>query len=146
MPYKNIEISPVQFSPAFTNQESHFYKGYSTVTLSKNRTTELYDLELIKQDILNTFNTKQGERVMQPNFGTIIWSLIFEPFTESIKQAIADDITRICNSDPRVIPIQIDLDEQEYGILLEVTLQLVNSDQTLTMSLNFDRDIGYITQ
>lgn len=146
MPYKNVELNPAQFSPVFTAQESHFYKGFSTVTLSKNGTTELYDLELIKQDILNVFNTKQGERIMQPNFGTIIWSLIFEPFTDSIKQAIADDITRICNSDPRVIPTQIDVDEQEYGLLLEITLQLVNSNQTLTMSLNFDREIGYITQ
>jgi phage baseplate assembly protein W len=83
---------------------------------------------------------------MQPLAGTVIWSLIFEPFTESVKQSIADDISRICNSDPRVIPIQIDVDEQEYGMLLELTLQLVNSNQTLTLALNFDRELGFITQ
>jgi phage baseplate assembly protein W len=146
MPYKNIELNPAQFSPVFTAQESHFYKGFSTVAWSKTRTTELYDLELIKQDLLNNFNTRQGERVMQPLAGTVIWSLIFEPFTESVKQSIADDISRICNSDPRVIPIQIDVDEQEYGMLLELTLQLVNSNQTLTLALNFDRELGFITQ
>ena len=97
MPYKNIELTPAQFSPVFTAQQSHFYKGFSTVAWPKTGTTELYDLELIKQDFLNFFNTKQGERVMQPNFGTIVWSLIFEPFTDSVKQAIADDISRICN-------------------------------------------------
>lgn len=146
MPYKNIEITPAQYSKAFTAQQSHFYKGFSTVASSSNDSTELYDLELIKQDFLNIFNTRQGERVMQPQFGTIIWSLIFEPFTANVKQAIADDIIRISRLDPRVIISQIDINEQDYGMLLEMTLQLVKSDQTLTMVLNFNRETGLVSQ
>jgi phage baseplate assembly protein W len=146
MPYKNLEITPAQYSKAFTAQESHFYKGFSTVATTNTRSTELYDLDLIKQDFLNLFNTKLGERVMQPQFGTAIWSLIFEPFTDNVKQAIADDVNRICNYDPRVIPTQIKMDEKEYGMLLEITLQLVNSNQSVSMSLNFDREAGLIAQ
>lgn len=146
MPYKNVEITPAQYSTAFTAQQSHFYKGFSTVAASQTGSTELYDLELIKQDFLNIFNTRQGERVMQPEFGTIIWSLIFEPFTANVKQAIADDITRISRSDPRVIVSQLDINEQDQGMLLEMTLQLVKSDQTLTMALNFNRETGIASQ
>ena len=83
---------------------------------------------------------------MQPQFGTIIWSLIFEPFTANVKQAIADDIIRISRLDPRVIISQIDINEQDYGMLLEMTLQLVKSDQTLTMVLNFNRETGLVSQ
>lgn len=146
MPYKNVEINPSQYSLAFTNQQSHFYKGFSTVARNNTQSTELYDLDLIKQDFLNIFNTKQGERVMQPQFGTIIWSLIFEPFTSSVKQAIIDDVLRIGNLDPRARIIQTDIDERDFGILIEMTLQLANSNQTLTMSLNFDRETGIASQ
>jgi len=146
MPYKNIELNPAQYSTAFTNKTSQFYKGFSSINVGSLGTTELYDFSLIKQDFLNHFNTKQGERVMLPKFGTVIWSLIFEPFTEDVKQAIADDINRICRSDPRVIPIQIDIDEQEYGMLLELTLQILGTDQTLEMKLAFDRELGIVSQ
>lgn len=146
MPYKNLELTPAQFNPGFVKQQSQFYKGFSTVDVGALGSTQLYDIELIKQDFLNHFNTKQGERVMMPKFGTVIWSLIFEPFTEDVKQAIADDINRICRSDPRVIPIQIDIVEQDYGMLLELTLQIIGTDQTVAMRLAFDKEIGLVPQ
>jgi phage baseplate assembly protein W len=142
MPYKNIVITPAQYKEGFTKQTSQIYRGYSSVVGSP----ALYDFDLIKQDFFNIFNTRQGERVMNPKFGTIIWSLIFEPFTNDIKQAIADDINRICNYDPRVVPIQIDISEAQYGMLLELTLQLKGTDQTVDMRLAFDKELGIVTQ
>lgn len=145
MSYKNIEITQAQYSKQHTNKQSQFYVGYSTVDPSAT-STKLYDFDLIKQDILNQFNTRKGERVMLPEFGTVIWNVIFEPFTDEIKQVIKDDVTRICNSDPRAIPIQININEQEYGMLLEVTLQYAGTDQTANMRLDFDKNIGLSVQ
>ncbi len=34
-------------------------------------------IELAKQDLLYAFQTRLGERVMRPNFGTIIFDLLF---------------------------------------------------------------------
>jgi phage baseplate assembly protein W len=145
MAYKNIEINATQFNQQHTAKESQFYVGYSSV--DPNATdTKLYDFDLIKQDILNQFNTRKGERVMNPTFGTIIWDLIYDPFTDSVKQAITDDISRICNSDPRAVPIQINVNEQEYGMLLEVTLKYVGTDKSSSMRLSFDKTLGLITQ
>lgn len=146
MPFKNIELNPAQYTQTHTNKQNQFYKGYSSISATDLGNTTLYDFELIKQDILNHFNTRRGERVMIPEFGTIIWSLIFDPFTNDVKQAIADDINRICNFDPRVIPVQIDVDEQEYGMLLELTLRVVGTDQSINMRLAFDRELGLIPQ
>jgi len=145
MAYKNIEINPPQYTATHTAKQSQFYVGYSTVNPSAI-TTKLYDFDLIKQDILNQFNTRLGERVMLPTFGTIIWDIIFEPFTERIKQSIKDDVSRVCNSDPRAVPIQISINEQEYGMLLEVTLQYVGTDQTSSMKLTFDKNQGLAVQ
>jgi len=146
MPYINLELNPTQYSSTNPQQTSQFYVGYSSINVNSLGDTRLYDLELVKQDLINQFNTRQGERVMLPTFGTIIWDAIFEPFTDNIKQAIADDIGRIINSDPRVVPIQIDINEQEYGILLELTLQAVGSNQTSNLTIAFNKELGLITQ
>ena len=55
-------------------------KGFSTVSLDTENFS-LYDLDLIKQDLINHFYVRQGERLMNPTFGTIIWDLLFEPLT-----------------------------------------------------------------
>ena len=72
MAYKNIELNPPQYSSQHTIKKSQFYIGYSTVDPSLPN-TKLYDFDLIKQDILNQFNTRKGERVMNPGFGTITY-------------------------------------------------------------------------
>ena len=145
MAYKNLEINTTQYSQQHTAKLSQFYVGYSTVDPSATG-SKLYDFDLIKQDILNQFNIRKGERVMLPNFGTIIWDLLFEPFTEDVKRAISDDVSRICNSDPRAVPIQIDVNQQEYGMLLEITLLYVGTDQTANMKLSFDKELGLTAQ
>jgi len=74
MPYKNIEIESAEQVYQQSEQSDHFYKGFSSVNAS-NFGNKLFDFDLIKQDILNHFNTKKGERLMNPNFGSIIWDL-----------------------------------------------------------------------
>jgi phage baseplate assembly protein W len=83
---------------------------------------------------------------MRPDYGTVIWSLLFEPFTSAIKDQIIADVTRIANSDPRANALQIDVIEQEYGILLEITLEYSGSDQTDVLKLSFDNNIGLVSK
>jgi phage baseplate assembly protein W len=145
MPYKNIEINVSNYREEFTNVRTQFYRGFSTVnSLSVNG--KLYDYELIKQNILNHFNTRKGSRVMNPTFGTIIWDLLMEPLTEQIKELLVNDINFICSFDPRVEPIQIKINEYEQGYLIEVTLKLKNTDQTETLKLAFDQKLGLQVQ
>lgn len=144
MAYKNTVINPPNISNQDSVQKSQFYKGFSTVD-SSSLGTKLFDFDLIKQDILNMFQTKKGERVMNPEFGTIIWSLIYEPFTDNVKQAISDDVTRILNYDPRVIPTKINITEAEYGMIIEATLYYKRQDLSAQMKFQFDRNLGLVT-
>ena len=51
------------------------FKGFSTI--DKIRAPySLFDQELIKRDLLNEFQTRRGERLMKPNFGSIIHDLL----------------------------------------------------------------------
>lgn len=117
------------------------YRGFSTVAKPKN--FRLTDYELIKQDLINHFYTRKGERIMNPNFGTIIWNLLFEPFTEEVKQKIYDDIQRIAASDPRLSIEQAVVTEYLHGLQIELEVRVLDTNELDTMVINFDqRTVG----
>lgn len=115
------------------------YVGYSTI--DQNKSVTLTDADLIKRDLINHFHIRRGEKLMNPNFGTIIWDSIFEPFTEQLKVAIVDDVTRIARYDPRLQVDQILVDQFEHGILIELRLNYVSTNETETLKLIFDRNV-----
>lgn len=143
MPYKNTIINPKNISSQKFAQQSQFYKGFTSVN-ENNLTNKIYDIELVKQDIINMFQTKLGERVMNPTFGTIIWNLIYDPFTDEVKQAISEDVTRILNYDPRAIATQITITETEYGMIIDATLFYVNRNLTEQMNIAFNKETGIV--
>ena len=145
MAYKNLIISPNNISNQASVQSSQFYKGFTTVD-ETSLTNKIYDFALIQQDIMNMFQTKKGERVMNPDFGTVIWSLIYEPFTADVKQLISDDVTYILNYDPRVTPTQIQITEAEYGLVIEATLYYKTQDVSQQMNLAFNKELGIVRQ
>jgi phage baseplate assembly protein W len=145
MPYKNLEINISSYNDNHTDALSQYYRGFSTVD-PLNRGSKLYDFDIIKQDILNHFNTRKGQRVMNPTFGTIIWDVLMEPLTEQIRELLTQDVTAICNFDPRVYPTQIEINEYEQGYLIELTLVMKNTNQSSNMRLAFDQNIGLRVQ
>ena len=145
MPFKNLELNPAKYNAVETSVRKQFYKGFTTVD-SNNTSTKLYDFDLVKQNIINHFNTKKGERLMNPTFGTIIWDLIMEPLTDDIRQLLTDDMNKICNFDPRVYPLQVSVNEYETGYVIEITLALKNTDQRSVLKLAFDQKLGLIEQ
>jgi len=113
------------------------YKGFSTLVNAKKYT--LTDFELVKRDLMNNFNIRKGEKLMQPEFGTIIWNMLFEPLTEDTQQAISDDIKRIVSYDPRLRVGSIQVLQQTNGFLVQLTLAFVPTNQVETLALNFDQ-------
>ena len=77
--YKQVEVNTTQQNKFDYNRKT--YKGLSTVNPESN-SVSLYDIALIKQDIINHFHIRQGEKLSDPRFGTIIWDMLFEPYTE----------------------------------------------------------------
>jgi len=112
------------------------YKGFSTLGSSKN--FRLTDFDLIKQDIFNHFNIRKGEKLMRPNFGTIIWNVLHEPFTEDLKSVITQDIRAIAGYDPRVSFDNIIVTEYDQGIQIELQLRYVLTNQTRVMMMNLN--------
>lgn len=113
------------------------YKGFSTVGRTKHfRTT---DFDLVKQDIANHFNIRKGEKPMNPDFGTIIWDMIFEPLNDDTKATIMSDVKKIIAYDPRVAAQNVIVTEYDRGIQLEIDLVYIQTNQVERLQLQFDQ-------
>jgi phage baseplate assembly protein W len=119
------------------------YRGFSTVN-NTSRNFKLYDFELIKQDIVNHFHIRQGEKLTDPGFGTIIWDILFEPFTDTLKEAIVSNVTEIINYDPRVKVNEIRVDTYETGLIVECSLTFLPYSITEELRFKFDQQAGLI--
>ena len=114
------------------------YKGFSTVNRSKK--FRAIDIDLVKQDLINHFSIRKGEKLMQPNFGSIIWSMLFEPLDASLQQLIVDDVERIVGYDPRMALQNITITSQDQGIQIELDLLFLPTNQATNLSLQFDNN------
>jgi phage baseplate assembly protein W len=113
------------------------YRGFSTYNrLRKYRVT---DFELVKQDLFNHFRIRKGEKLFNPEFGTIIWNVLFEPLTSELHELIIEDVKRIVKYDPRVAVENVIITEQSYGLSIEMELTYLPENQTESIAMAFDK-------
>lgn len=145
MPYKSLVISNgnATYKQPIKDQ-ANLYKGFSSLD-ENNPSSRLFDLDLIKQDILNQFNTKKGSRVMHPTFGSDVWDILMQPMSPETRELLANDVKAVCTADPRVTPTQMDITEYTNGFILELTLVLNKTNQSANMKITFNQDIGLAT-
>lgn len=114
------------------------FRGFSSRADRSNY--KLYDFELIKQDLINRLSVRKGERVENPDFGTIIYDVLFEPLTDATKQAVADDIAQNLNADPRISTREILVSETEHGISIQATITYIPYNITEKLTFSFDEN------
>ena len=110
--------------------------GFNTINQVKKFT--LTDFPLIKQDLLNAFNIRQGELPGRPEYGTILWNFLFENQVEELQQNIEQEVQRVAGGDPRIYISDIQAYPQQNGILIELQLQIVASTDAERLSVFFD--------
>lgn len=138
--YKEINVDG-KTDVVTTEKTSQIYRGTSTVN-DQSKNFSLYDIELIKQDVLNHFSIRKGEKIYNPNFGSVIWDLIHEPLTESTTEILENDVRQVLRSDPRIIVENITIFEQEHGIQISIEINFKDYNQLETMVYSFDRNSG----
>lgn len=116
------------------------FKGYSTVDKTWGN-FKLYDIDLAKRDLLNEFYTRKGERVMSPQFGSIVWDLLFDPLTDETIDAIRADCLRIVTKDPRLDLLDIDIVDNEHTIIVTIILRYVPTATETELVAVFNRNL-----
>lgn len=121
------------------------YIGFNTQQQYKKFT--LLDFALIKRDLLNAFNIRQGQLPGRPGYGTIIWDYLFENQVEAVQQGIISEVQRVAGGDPRIFISQVNVFPQQNGMLIELQLQIVatGAAEILNIFLNQEqRNASYV--
>ena len=119
--------------------------GFNTQNQYKKFT--LTDFELIKRDLLNAFNIRQGQLPGRPAYGTSLWDFLFENQLEDLQTNIVTEIQRVAGGDPRIYISDTQVYPQENGILLEIELAVVPSTEAERLSIFFNleqRSASYV--
>ena len=111
--------------------------GFNTINQYKKFT--LTDFDLIKRDLLNAFNIRQGQLPGRPAYGTVIWDFLFEPQTIQTQNGIEAEIQRVAGGDPRIFISDVQTYPQENGILIEIQLTVVPTQNAEILSIFFDQ-------
>lgn len=120
------------------------YKGFSTIGQVKK--FKMSDLELVKQNLFNHFNIRKGEKLMQPGFGSIIWSMMFEPLNEETKNLIQADVKKVVGYDPRTRVNNVIITQFDHGVQLDIEMEYLPSNQSDTLRLTFDNAAQRLTR
>ena len=88
---------------------------------------------------MNHFYIRKGEKLENPDFGTVIWDLLFEQFTDDVKKMIAKDVEDVINYDPRIAVNSVLVDSTDQGIRVEAEIVYLPFNLNERMVLDFDK-------
>lgn len=114
-----------------------------------------FDLELVKKDLLSYKNedsvkrsirnillTDKGERFFNPTFGSDIRKMLFENFSPSNEQVVADLIKNaIGNHEPRanVIDVNVSGNPDQNSMYINIVFSVINKAEPVTLELILNR-------
>ena len=140
--FNNRKVATNTVSEGDKTIKQFTYKGFSSKQTTKN--FKLYDIELVKQDIINHFYIRKGEKLENPEFGTVIWDMLFEQFTEEVKTTIRKNVEEIINYDPRISVQSVTVDATPQGMRIQADIIYVPFNVNERMTFNFDRENNII--
>jgi len=111
--------------------------GFNTQDQYKKFT--LLDADLVKRDLLNGLNIRQGQLPGRPQFGTTLWDNLFENQSPALVNAIEREIQRVAGYDPRIQISDTQIFPQENGMLIQVQLVIVPGTTAQQLSIFFNQ-------
>jgi len=106
---------------------------------SKNKYITV-DEELVIQDLINSFNIIQGEKPGKPEYGTTLWSFVFEPNTLDVQIELQKEVNRIASYDPRLNLTSVQVAPYENGIQLELELYILPFNRPISLAILLDQN------
>ena len=96
-----------------------------------------YDEQAVIRSIRNLLSTSLYERLFQPDIGSSLNKLLFEPVTEITASLIEDEITRMINNyEPRASVSQLFVTAKPDSNEFNVALYVIIGNQTTPTAFN----------
>ena len=92
----------------------------------------------IKQSIKNLVLTQKGEKLFQPEIGSGVYELLFEPMDPFTADSIRDEIINTLGQyEPRITILEVDVEPNEATNTFDVTVEYIFVGQPIVETVNF---------
>lgn len=116
---------------------ARFY-GYSSI--GRNKKFRLEDFELVKRDLLNNLLIRQGTMPGRPNIGTALWDYLYETIDDRTLNQLDNEMRKSIERDPRIKVGEILFYTQDNGLLCEISVTTVMSNESQMLKLFLDTE------
>jgi phage baseplate assembly protein W len=128
-----------------THREKVF-KGIALPTGFRKYPNFKTGIELIKDSVITILLTKKGQRFFIPDFGSDLWSAIFEP-NDLVLQALVEQTIRTALGrwEPRITVQNIRMAANEHTLTVEITYVILDANVVVVLPLQFSRETTAFT-
>ena len=115
--------------------------GYTTKD-TKSTAKVLVGLDLAKQDLENHFHIRKGEKWTNPEFGSNLPYLVFQPLDDLTVNEIEEDVINIVNYDPRftLSDSTVTVDQDAHFVYVSANLIYLPTKTATELQLKFDKE------
>lgn len=115
--------------------------GYTTINESYT-SKNLSGLELAKQDLINHFHIRKGEKWTDPTFGCDLPLYVFEPLDQSTQDDINQEVYNVISYDPRfeIVDANIRVVQDAHSVTVNVKLNYLPTTTATDLQIKFDRE------
>lgn len=105
----------------------------------------LKNFESIKRSVRNIISTNKGERPLNPDFGSGVRGLLFEPDSDLVRLAIEEEIKiQLGNFEPRIQVLSVVVSNSSdridnYDLNVVIEFSPLNSQQVVTLNVVLER-------
>ena len=137
--YKRVSVAPAKTEDLSKNKVA--YRGFSTTDITRD-SYNLYNFEIVKQDIVNHFHIRKGEKWTNPDFGSDLPFYVFQPLDESTIDLINTEVLTIVSNDPRfeLNSSKVNVQSDAQAITIIVQLIYLPTTTATELQVKFDRD------
>lgn len=114
------------------------YKGFNTLGKNFSNSYTLTGFDIAKQDLMNHFNIRKGEKLQLPDFGSVVWDMVYEPLNETTIETIRQDIQDVIAYDPRIEAENIVVKQYEHGLMIELNLKFIPDQIIENLLIDFN--------
>ena len=128
-----------------SNKKTEYYSDFATSfakTPFGDQLSKVSNEKSINQSIKNLILTNQGERLFQPNIGSDIMTMLFEPnYRDYFDQIIMLVKNTIDVNEPRanLLDVQINSPVDEHTVEITLIYQVINKPDEISLTLVFKR-------
>ena len=115
--------------------------GYTTIN-NPYTSQRLTGIDLAKQDLLNHFKIRKGEKWTDPAFGCDLPLYVFEPLDQSTLDAIEEEVYNVITYDPRfnVSNTHVKVNADKHAVTISVELIYLPTTTVTELQIKFDRE------